>query len=92
MRLRPQRIRLTVEQTSFPSGVRMKQISFPLGAKVSEVKHRETRKGLIFTFDIILRVERTCSAGGEMCKVKIRPHSRLQPASCGSSEFPREDS
>jgi hypothetical protein len=38
------------------------------------------RKGLIFTFDIILRMERTqiqaCTVGEEMCKVKIRPRSQ----------------
>ena len=39
MRLRPQRIRLTVEQISFPLGVHMKEISFAQAKKVSEIKH-----------------------------------------------------
>jgi len=39
MRIRPRRLRLTVEQISFPLGVHMRQISFARAKKVSEIKH-----------------------------------------------------
>jgi|SRR6516225_11666554 len=39
MRIRPRRLRLTVEQISFPLGVHMRQISFAQAKKVSEIKH-----------------------------------------------------
>ena len=40
MRIRPRRLRLTVEQISFPLGVHMRQISLAQAKKVSEIKHK----------------------------------------------------
>ena len=39
MRIRPRRLRLTLEQISFPLGVHMKQIGLAQAKKVSEIKH-----------------------------------------------------
>jgi len=59
MRIRPRRLRLTVEQISFLLGVHMRQISFAQAKKVSEIKHvyevrpRTDRHGVDLMSDVL---------------------------------------